>query len=166
MTALRLADVKMSAIFGPAVLCCEPATVSRLIREGNAYSVVDSRPGRIARIHFFVEKLAIVMAPPRLGSETFQHAWPTVLRVVVPVGVQTGKQIGESAPSADEIRFRELFGLYIKAVPSRVPGSLLAHQSLLKFFVNRSVRENRNSHDELFDFYRVIELPFTVEVLL
>ena len=76
-----------------------------------AEPVVDARPCRIARIHFLIEEFARVVAPPRLGGEALQDARPAALGVIVAVGMQAGMDVGDGAPGADEIGFRELFEL-------------------------------------------------------
>ena len=78
---------------------------------GDAEAVVDAGPLRITRIEFVVSEFTRLRAPPRFGGKGPQDARPAALRVIVAVGMQAGMDVGDGAPCADEIGFRELFEL-------------------------------------------------------
>ena len=72
------------------------------------HPVVESGPLRIAGVEFFVGEFARVRPPPRLGGEAPQGARPAAFSVLVAVGMQAGEGVGDGAPCAEEVGFREL----------------------------------------------------------
>lgn len=77
MTALRFSGVKTSGGIGSfAVLGGDFCAAFVFLWKGRVEPVVDPGMCRGARIHFLIEKLACIVAPPCFGSEAFQHARP------------------------------------------------------------------------------------------
>ena len=79
------------------------------------HPVVKAGPLRVGYVEFFVGEFACVRLPPRLGGEAFQHARPAAPGVFAATGMQAGEDIGDGAPSAEEVGFRELCMLRGKA---------------------------------------------------
>jgi len=102
MTALRLAGVKTSGIGRNAVGSGDLETARSFVVLMRVHPVVEAPPLGIAGVEFFVGEFAGLRPAPRLGGEASQHARPAAAGLIVTVGVQAVKKIGDGAPCAEE----------------------------------------------------------------
>ena len=115
--AFRL--VKTSAIGALAVVGGDLETAFGFIVFVRVHPVVEAGPLRVAWVEFFVGEFARVGPPPRLGGEAFQHARPAAPGVFVAIGMQAGEGVGDGAPCAEEVGFREFFEWRGERAPKR-----------------------------------------------
>jgi len=111
MTALRFALVKTSGIGALAVVGGDLETARGFIVRVRVHPVVEDRPLGRAGVEFLIGEFARVRPAPRLGGEAFQHARPAAPGIFVAVGMQAGEGVGDGAPCAEEVGFRELVEL-------------------------------------------------------
>ena len=100
-----------SSVGALAVVHRDLETAFHFLGVVGAEPVGDFGPLRVARVEFFVGEFTRIRPAPRLGGETFQHARPAALGVIVAVGMQAGIDVGDGAPCADEIGSWGLFEL-------------------------------------------------------
>ena len=62
------------------------------------HPVVKPAPLGVTGIKFGVLQFARIRAPPGLGGETEQHAWPTAVRVFKTIRMQAGKELRDGTP--------------------------------------------------------------------
>ena len=80
-----------------------------LLRRVRENSVVKAAPLGVRGIQFVIGRFAGFAPAPRFGGETTQHARPAAVGGFVAVGMQTGVEIGNRTPRANEGGFRKSF---------------------------------------------------------
>ena len=91
------------------VICGQSQTSFNFFCRVGKHPIVEAGPLRVAGIQLLVSQFAHVRAPPGLGGETAQHARPAAVGGFVAVGMQTGVEIGNRTPCANEGWFRKSF---------------------------------------------------------
>ena len=102
ITSDRLDFVKTSDMGGRTVVGGDLESAFGFVLLPLDHPVVEPGPLRVARVKLLVGKLPHLGPPPRLGRKTSQRARPSAPLVLVAVGMQAGKGVGQGAPCAEE----------------------------------------------------------------
>ena len=121
------AESKSAAISALAVVRGDFDTALVFFGSRGVEPVVEFGPLCIARVEFFVGEFTRVRTPPCLGGEAPQGARPAAFGVLVAFGMQAGEGVGDGAPCAEEVGFRELFEWRGEGAAKFAAGSALCY---------------------------------------